>query len=124
VKRLSLAQVKALHALLVVEVGSIAGIRSEALLERIVDAPFRTFDGEDVYRGLEAKAVRLAYGIITGRPFRGGNERTGLLAMLTLMEINGVSMHCGDDDIVDAGIALASEEMTQGRLLQWIRVHR
>lgn len=123
-KRLSPDQVKALHGLLVVETGSISGLRDEALLERVVNAPWQLFDGDDVYRELEAKAARLAYGIITSRPFIGNNARTGLLAMLALLQINNVPPHCGDDDIVDAGIRLASGEMSQGQLLQWIRKHR
>ncbi len=123
-KRLSLAQVKAMNALLAVETGRAAAIRDEALLEEIVNAPWQTFDGEDVYRGLEAKAARLAYGIIDGRPFKSGNTRVGMLAMLTLLEINGVALHCRDDAIVEAARSIERGEMTQGQLLRWIREHR
>ena len=123
-KRLTPDQVKVLHGLLVVETGSIAGVRDAALLEKIVNEPFTMFDGEDVYRGLEAKAARLAYGIISGRPFTGSNARTGMLALITLMEINSVSLHCGDDEIVDTGIRVEAGEMTQGQLLKWIRKYR
>lgn len=123
-KRLSLAQVKAMNGLLVVETGSKAAIRDEALLEQMVNAPWQTFDGEDVYRGLEAKAARLAYGIIDGRPFTGSNARIGMLAMLTLLEINGVTLHCNDEAIVETARSVEHGEMTQGQLLQWIREHR
>ncbi len=113
-----------MNGLLIVETGRNAAIRDEALLERIVNAPWQIFDGEDVYRGLEAKAARLAYGIIAGRPFTRSNERIAMLALLTMLEINGVTLHCGDGDIVDAGLRLASGEMTQGQLLHWIRKYR
>lgn len=122
-KRLSLAQIKAMHGLLIIETGGVAGIWDETLLERITNAPYQTFDGEDVYRGLEAKAAHIGFGIIDSRPFIDGNERTGMLAMLALLEINGVSLHCGDDDILDVGRRLASGEMSEGQLFHWICAH-
>ncbi len=122
-KRLSIEQVKALNGLLIVETDGKAGIRDEALLRQTVDAPWQTFDGEDVCRSLEAKAARLAFGIIVGRPLAGSNTKTGMLTMLTLMEINGVTLHCTDEEIVDAAKKIESEEMTQGQLLEWIREH-
>ncbi len=122
-KRLSIAQVKAMNGLLGVETGHTAAIRDEELLERIINAPWQTYDGEDVYRGLEAKAARLAYGFIDGRPFRSGNARIGMLAMLTLLEINGVTLHCNDEAIVETARSIERGEMTQGQLMLWIREH-
>jgi death-on-curing protein len=124
VKRLSLAQVKAMHGLLIIEIGGVAGIRKEELLDAALIAPFKTFDGEDVYRGLEAKAARLGYGIIKSRPFIYGNEQTGMLAVLTFLLLNGVWLHCSDQDIIDTGLKLKSGEMSQGQLMHWIKTHR
>ena len=112
-----------MNALLVVEAGNKAAVRDEALLGRIINVPWQTFDDEDVYRGLDAKAARLAYSIIDDRPFAGSNARIGMLAMLTLLEINGVTLHCGDDNIVAAARSIEAGEMTQGQLLEWIWDH-
>ena len=112
-----------MNGLLAVETGSKAAIRDEALLEKIVNAPWQTFDGEDVYRGLEAKAARLAYGIIDGRPFSGSNTRIGMLAMITLLEINGATLHCNNEAIVKTARSIERGEMTQGQLMLWIREH-
>lgn len=123
-KRLNVEQIKTIHAMLIIEIGGMVGVRDEELLELTVNAPYKTFDGDDIYRGLMAKAARLGYGIINNRPFIDGNERIGMFVMLVFLEINGLTLECGDADIVDIGLKLASGEMSQGELWQWISEHR
>ncbi len=122
-KRLSMAQVKAIHGMLIIEIGGTAGVRDESVLETDLISPLQTFDGDDIYKGLAAKAARLGYGIIHSRPFIGGNVRTGMHTMLTFLAVNNVWLHCSDQEIVDAGHLIASEEMSQGQLMHWIIQH-
>ena len=110
-KRLSLRQVKALHAQVLAEIGGASGLRDEALLESAVDAPEAGFGGQESYPSVEAKAARLAFGLVRNHPFIDGNKRVGVLAMLITLEGNGIDMDVSDDDLIDLGLGLAEGRM-------------
>ena len=60
-KRLTKAQIIKMHRLLIQETGGSEGIRDEGLLDSALNAPFQTFDGEDVYKTIPAKAAKLGF---------------------------------------------------------------
>jgi death-on-curing protein len=60
-KRLTKAQIIKMHRLLIQETGGSEGIRDEGLLDSALNAPFQTFDGEDVYKTVQAKAAKLGF---------------------------------------------------------------
>lgn len=43
--------------------------------------------------------------------------------MLTFLEVNGIRMDCTNDDMVRAGLGVASGEMGYEELLAWVREH-
>ncbi len=59
-----------------------AGIRDFGLLESAVNAPFQTFDGQDLYATIFDKAAHLAYGLTKNHGFVDGNKRVAIHAML------------------------------------------
>ncbi|ORX22917.1 MULTISPECIES: type II toxin-antitoxin system death-on-curing family toxin [unclassified Thermoanaerobacterium] len=122
--RLSVPQIVLMHSILIRETGGIDGIRDSGLLDLAANAPFQTFDGVYVYSSLEEKAARLGYSIIRNHPFIDGNKRIGMLAMMVFLELNGVQLSCTDQDIINAGLQLASGEMDDKGLLEWIFQHR
>jgi death-on-curing family protein len=122
--RLSVPQIVLMHDALIRETGGLDGIRDEGLLDLAANAPFQTFDGEYVYPSLEEKAARLGYFIVQNHPFLDGNKRVGMLAMMVFLELNGVELSCTDQDIIDAGLRLARDEMDDKELLEWIRRHK
>jgi death-on-curing protein len=87
--RLAIKQVIALHDELIRETGGLSGLRDAGLLESALSAPFAAFDGVSAYPTIEAKAARLAYGLIKNHPFADGNKRIGILAALSFLELNG-----------------------------------
>lgn len=119
-KRLTTAQIRAMHSALVQQTGGTDGIRDEGLLDSALQAPFQSFAGEYAHKSLEAKAARLGYGLIKNHAFVDGNKRIGMLAMLVFLELNGVSLCCTDQEIIDTGLMLASGQMSIKELLSWI----
>ena len=93
---LSKTQIIQLHHLLLDRTGGSPGISNESLLDAAIAAPFATFDGRDLYPTIEAKAARLAFGLVKNHPFIDGNKRIGLLAMMTFLELNLISIECTD----------------------------
>ena len=53
-----------------------------------------------------------------------GNKRIGMYVMLTFLEVNGIEMTCTNEDVVEAGLGVASGDMGYEELLEWVREHR
>lgn len=74
-KKLTKAQVIRMHSLLIQETGGSEGIRDDGLLDSALNTPFQTFDGEDVYKTIQAKAAKLGFFLINSHPFIDGRRR-------------------------------------------------
>ena len=122
-KRLTKAQVIKMHRLLIQETGGSEGIRDEGLLDSALNAPFQTFDGEDVYKTVQAKAAKLGFFLINNHPFIDGNKRIGTLVMLVFLEINGIEIKCTYDELIKLGLGLADGTVNNKDLLGWIIEH-
>ena len=107
-RNLSKKQVLALHSDLIREFGGTEGIRDEGLLESALAAPFQTFDGEQAYPSLQAKAARLGFGLVSNHPFVDGNKRTGAHVMLVFLALNGVELCYGQEDMISIFLSVAS----------------
>ena len=53
-----------------------------------------------------------------------GNKRIGMHVMLTFLLVNGIRLNCSNEDVVEAGLGVASGAMDYEQLLQWIMCHR
>ncbi|HHV82753.1 type II toxin-antitoxin system death-on-curing family toxin [Tepidanaerobacter syntrophicus] len=121
--RLTKAQIINMHRLLIQETGGSEGIKDEDLLDSALNAPFQTFDGEDLYKTIQAKAAKLGFFLINNHPFIDGNKRIGILAMLTFLEINGIEIKCTDDELINLGLGIADGSINSKDLLGWIIDH-
>ncbi len=122
-KRLTKKHILKMHNLLIQETGGIHGIRDEALLDSALNAPFQSFDGEDLYKTIQAKAARLGFALIKNHPFIDGNKRIGILAMLVFLQINGIEISCTDEELIRLGLGLADGSVDYKNLLSWIIDH-
>ncbi|MDY3986771.1 MAG: Fic family protein, partial [Peptoniphilaceae bacterium] len=64
-KRLSQSQILLFHQELIDRFGGVQGVRDEGLLDSALNAPFRTFAGNDLYPSILEKAAKLGYGIVS-----------------------------------------------------------
>ena len=110
-----------LHELMAQETGGSIGVRDEALLESALEGAFATFDGQELYPTKEEKAARLGFTLVSNHAFVDGNKRIGLYVMLTFLEVNGIHVECGDEEIVRIGFSLAEGSMGYEELLEWIK---
>src|SRR5699024_534806 len=121
--RLSKEQVIKIHSMLIEQTGGSKGIRDEGLLDSALNAPFQTFDGEYIYKTIKAKAAKLGYFLVKNHPFIDGNKRTGILVMITFLEINGLEITCSDEELIILGLGLAEGKINDKDLLNWIIDH-
>ena len=122
-KRLSQETITALRCELIAQSGGTEGIRDEHLLNLSVNSPFHTFEGQYLYPTLEAMAAHLAFFLIKNHPFLDGNKRIGILSMMVFLDINGHSLTCSDNELVELGWGLADGSITEPDLLDWIISH-
>ena len=122
--RFSEEKVLLLHQLIVAETGGSNELRDVGLLDSALEGIFQTFGGEELYPTKEERGARLGYTLISNHAFVDGNKRIGMYVMLTFLEVNGIHMDCTNEDVVEAGLGVASGEMNYEELLAWVKTHR
>ena len=122
--KFSKEKVLLLHQLIAEETGGSVGVRDEGLLESALETAFSSFGGQEFYPTKEEKGARLGYSLISNHAFVDGNKRIGMYVMLTFLEVNGIRLDCSNDDVVEAGLGVASGQMGYEDLLAWVREHR
>lgn len=120
---LSLQQVIKLHDDLIQAFGGASDIHDIRLLASALAAPFQTFDGEDLYPSLQAKAAQLGFGIDANHAFQDGNKRTGAHAMLVFLALNGIELSYTQEELASTFWAVADGKMDSAALLQWMIAH-
>ena len=113
-----------LHQIISQETGGDPNLRDINLLDSALESAFLTFDGKELYPTKEEKAARIGYSLISNHAFVDGNKRIGMYIMLTFLEVNGIRLDCTNEDVVEAGLGVASGKMSYEELLAWVKSHR
>ena len=116
-------QLLKMHSDLLAQTGGLDGLRDEGLLESALAAPFQTYDAQELFRSMQEKAARLAYGLIQNHPFIDGNKRIGTHAMLVLLALNGIELIYTQDELSDIILKIAASTASYEDLLAWILKH-
>jgi death-on-curing protein len=111
------------HQDLTREYKNLEGIRDIKLLESAVSNPFQSMFGEDLYKAIEDKAARLAFGIINNHPFIDGNKRTGLHCMLVFLFLNEYIIEYTQEEIEELAVGIAEKHISLAEIAEWIKAH-
>lgn len=103
------------------EYGGSAGLRDTGLLESAVAMPRASAGGAFAHEDLFAMAAAYAFHIAQNQPFVDGNKRTGLLAAIVFLDLNGVTIRDPDGRLYDAMIAIAERRLTKPGLAALLR---
>ncbi len=101
--------------------GGIAGIRDQGLLESAVAMPRAAFGEAYLHEDLSHMAAAYAFHIAQNQPFLDGNKRTGLVAALVFLDLNGVTILDPQEKLYDAMIAIAERRMDKDGLAELLR---
>ena len=110
-----------LHDLSIINYGGSQGIRDQGLMESAIARPYQTFGGKDLYPTVLEKAAALAESIIINHPFIDGNKRTGLLAMLVILEIGNFKITASNDDTYNFTIEISTGEIKFEEIVLWLK---
>ncbi len=91
--------------------GGSAGVRDAGLLDSAVAMPRATAGGTFAHEGVFAMAAAYAFHIAQNQPFVDGNKRTGLLAAIVFLDLNGVVIADPQGRLYDAMIAIAERRL-------------
>ena len=122
--KLTKKQIIMLHEQLIHETGGSAGIRDEGLLDSAIEAIYQTFDSNELYPSLQAKAARLCCGLVKNQSFVDGNKRIGAHAMLVLLYLNGFELNYTQEELFTVILGVADGSISYEALLQWILEHQ
>ncbi len=109
----------AIHDEQLAEHGGAAGTRDEGLLASALSRPINlaAYEKPDV----AALAASYAVGLAKNHPFVDGNKRTAFVALELFLALNGFELNASDVDCVLTMLAVASGEMDEPMLADWIR---
>jgi death-on-curing protein len=77
------------------------GVRDPGLLESATAQPRATFGGEFLHGDVFDMAAAYLFHIVQNHPFIDGNKRTGLMAALVFLDLNGVEIDAPKGSLYD-----------------------
>ena len=120
VRLLTVDQVCAVHGRLVDDFKNTAdpldppGVRSTQLLESAVGRPGTAIGQRRKYPTVEMAAAALMHSLVHDHPFHNGNKRTALVAMLVMLDGNGLILTCAEDELFRVVLQLAQHALARG----------
>ena len=120
---LTAVQVLFIHARLLAETGGAPGVRDLGLLETAIARPRATFDGQDLYPDLYAKAAALMVGLVNNHSFIDGNKRVGVTAAALFLVRNGLQLRVGNEELEQVTLAVAQGPLAVDQMAGWFRRH-
>ena len=90
------------------------------MLDSVLNTPFQTFAGEDVYPSLRQKAAHLCFGLVKNHPFADGNKRIGAHVMLVFLALNGIELQHTQAEPSEVILQLAAGTLQSTDLLDRI----
>lgn len=123
-KKLSKKQILMLHTQLIQQTGGSEGVRDYNLLDSALETPFQSFEGDELYPTIQAKAARLGYGLIKNHCMIDGNKRIGTHAMLVFLALNGIELKYMQKELYETILDVAAGKIEYEDLLQWVLDHQ
>ncbi len=118
---LDLEDVLLIHEEQLARFGGSAGVRDQGLLESAIATPRATFGGRFVHEDLFAMAAAYAFHIAENQPFVDGNKRTGILAAVVFLELNGYVVEEPPSRFYEVMIAVAERQLDKVGLAEVLR---
>ncbi len=120
---LTLEQLLEIHAVVIDSTGGSNGLRDLGRLESVIAVQTQSVFGEYLYPSLHEKAAAIIRGIIADHPFVDGNKRTGMLAGLTFLSINGYEFKSNKGELEDFAVKVAVKKLDVAEIALWLKSH-
>ena len=122
-KTLELQQIIIFHEKIIKASGGSNGVKDIGLVESALNRSEVTFDGEYLYKSIEAKIAVITHSLISNHGFIDGNKRIGVSVMLLLLKLNGIEIVFTQNELIELGLGVASGKLNEKVIESWIRDH-
>jgi death on curing protein len=103
--------------------GGEPGIRDFGLLQSALAMPATSFGGEYLHATLAEMAAAYLFHIVMNHPFVDGNKRTGTVAAIVFLELNGLSLNTDEDELADFVLDVAQGKVDKTGIAAFISTH-
>lgn len=111
--------VQAIHDDLIAMHGGACGLRDASLLSSAIARVCNRYVYENA--DLHQLAAAYGYGIVKNHAFIDGNKRTAFQVMYAFLKVNGFYVNAPEPDVVLLMQALASDEISEVELVNWLK---
>lgn len=116
-------EIMRLHFKVIDDYGGSHGVRDEARLKSVVEAPKQEAFGVQQYKTLYQKAAVYARNIIGDHPFADGNKRTGITVAGIFLIRNGCVLTATPRELEDFAVKIATDHLTVEEIAVWFSEH-
>lgn len=118
---LGLDEVIEIHNDQIQRYGGHPGIRDIELLKSAIAVPAASFGGAYLHTDIYEMAAAYLYHIVRNHPFIDGNKRTGAVASVVFLMLNGTEINPGEDDFATMVLSAAEGKMDKAAIAQFFR---
>lgn len=120
---LELIDVLQIHVDQIENYGGAAEIRDRALLESAIEQARSSFGGEYLHEFPYEMAAAYLYHLVMNHPFVDGNKRTGTVAAIVFLDLNGISIEALPGELSDLTIEVATGTKDKRNIADFFRSH-
>jgi death on curing protein len=95
---LGLDEVIEIHHDQIKRYGGHPGIRDVGILKSAIALPYATFDGNYLHTNIYEMTAAYLFHIVRKHPFIDGNKRTGAVASIVFLMMNGIDFHADENE--------------------------
>ena len=118
---LSLAEVVEIHRDQIERYGGHAGIRDLGLLQSALAMPGAGFGGKYLHSDLIEMAAAYLFHIVQNHPFVDGNKRTGTVAGIVFLSLNGIELEADETQLEQLVIDVAKGKAGKSAVADFLR---
>lgn len=120
---LTLIDILQAHEDQIARYGGDSSVRDMCLLESAIAQPQAAFGGSYLHEFPFDMAAAYLFHIVQNHPFVDGNKRTGAVASLLFLELNGVLINAPKGSIYNLTLAVANGQIEKPEIAKFFRTH-
>lgn len=120
---LGIEDVLTLHTNQVDLYGGDYGLRDPGLLKSAVAQPQAAFGGQVLHEFPFEMAAAYLFHIVQNHPFLDGNKRTGAVAALVFLDLNGIEIEAPKGTLHELTISVATGQAGKAEIAEFFRSH-
>lgn len=114
-----LHQVIRIHANQIEKYGGAPEILDQKLIESAIAQPLASFGGQLLHPGLAEMAGAYLSHLASNHGFRDGNKRVGAATAIAFLRMNGATLACSEDELVELTRGVASHQISKDAVLKF-----